>query len=247
MELCILALIIVFFFFLKRLDYSLAIILWYILFESSRFVVFKLSGSYFDLTIYSLRLLLHENATHEQNKVTQSRTLECEELDSSQAFVERLLEDSLAKLREEENDKDAFVRWELGACWIQHLQDQKKTEKEKKHSNDKPKNEMKVEGLGTPLKSLKNRKKTLDGSTTDLQTENIISAVDEVKNEAEETISTTESQLDIGASEDELMIKTLLSDAAFTRLEESDTGLHAKVMFDIYVSVYALSNVESGC
>ncbi|KAL8494916.1 hypothetical protein ACS0TY_019182 [Phlomoides rotata] len=185
------------------------------------------------LNINSLRLLLHESATHEQNKVIQSRTLECEELDSSQAFVERLLEDSLAKLREEENDKDAFVRWELGACWIQHLQDQKKTEKEKKQSNEKPKNEMKVEGLGTPLKSLKYRKKTLDGSTTDLQTENVRSADDEVKNEAEKTINMAESQLDRGASEDELMIKTLLSDAAFTRLEESDTGLHAKSLHEL--------------
>lgn len=210
----------------------LAIILWYILFDISYFLVFSLSGSYFDLVFCSLRLLLHENATFEQNKVTlHSR---CEELDSSQAFVERLLEDSLAKLREEENDKDAFVRWELGACWIQHLQDQKKTEKEKKPSNEKAKNEMKVEGLGTPLKSLKNRKKNLEESTTKLQIENIRSAADDVKDEAEKTINVTEPQLDIGASENELMLKTLLSDAAFTRLKESETGLHAKVAFHIY-------------
>lgn len=140
------------------------------------------------------------------------------------------MEDSLAELRDEERDLDAFVRWELGACWIQHLQDQKKTEKEKKPSSEKAKNEMKVEGLGTPLKSLKNKKKTLEGSTADQQNENVKPAADEVKDEAEKTLNVTESQLDIGANEYELMLKSMLSDAAFSRLKESETGLHAKVM-----------------
>ncbi|KAK6158874.1 hypothetical protein DH2020_006188 [Rehmannia glutinosa] len=186
------------------------------------------------LNINSLRLLLHENATPEQNKLTScSRTLECEEFDSSEAFVKRLLEESLTKLQEEETDRDAFVRWELGACWIQHLQDQRKTEKEKEPSNEKAKNEMKVEGLGTPLKSLKNRKKNSDGSNAELQTENFKSAADEVKDEAKKTINVTESQLDTGASENELMLKTLLSDAAFTRLKESETGLHAKSLHEL--------------
>ncbi|KAL9176377.1 hypothetical protein ABFS82_02G174900 [Erythranthe guttata] len=186
------------------------------------------------LNINSLRLVLHENATAELNKqIPHSQLLESEELDSSQAFVERLFEDSLVKLKEEETDKDAFVRWELGACWIQHLQDQKKTEKEKKPSNEKAKNELKVEGLGTPLKSLKNRKKNSDGSTAELPNENIRSAVDEVKDEAAKTINVSESQLDTGASEDELMLKKLLSDAAFTRLKESETGLHTKSLQEL--------------
>ncbi|KAK4411504.1 protein TSS [Sesamum angolense] len=157
---------------------------------------------------------------------------EGEEVDSSQAFVERLLEDSLTKLQEEEIEKDAFVRWELGACWVQHLQDQKKTEKEKKPSNEKAKNELKVEGLGTPLKSLKNRKKNSDGA--DLQPENFKSAAEEVKDDAEKTMANVnESHLDTGANEAELILKTLLSDAAFTRLRESETGLHAKSMHEL--------------
>ncbi|KAL0426121.1 UNVERIFIED_CONTAM: protein TSS [Sesamum radiatum] len=185
------------------------------------------------LNINSLRLLLHRNTTLEQNKLTlHSRTLEGEEVDSSQAFVERLLEDSLTKLQEEEIEKDAFVRWELGACWVQHLLDQKKTEKEKKPSNEKAKNELKVEGLGTPLKSLKNRKKNSDGA--DLQPENFKSAAEEVKDDAEKTMANVnESHLDTGANEAELILKTLLSDAAFTRLRESETGLHAKSMHEL--------------
>lgn len=153
------------------------------------------------------------------------------------------MESSLAELREEVNAEDAFVRWELGACWIQHLQDQKKTEKEKKPSNEKAKNEMKVEGLGTPLKSLKNRKKTLDGSTADLQNEKIISAADEVKDDAEKNMNVTGSQLEIGASENELMLKSMLSEAAFSRLKESETGLHAKVAFHVYGLHTCTSNV----
>ncbi|KAL1536010.1 protein REDUCED CHLOROPLAST COVERAGE 1-like [Salvia divinorum] len=182
------------------------------------------------LNIDSLRLLLHENATTEQNKASaHSRTSESEQLESSQAFVERLLQDSLEELRQEEHDLDAFVRWELGACWIQHLQDQKKTEKEKKPSSEKIKNEMKVEGLGTPLKSLKNRKKTLDGNTADQQNENLKSAADEVKDEAEKTLNVTESQLNNG----EVMLKSMLSDAAFSRLKESETGLHSKSLHEL--------------
>lgn len=192
-------------------------------------LVFTFGGSYFDLAFCSLRLVLHENATTELNKQT-PQVLECEELGSSQAFVERLFEHSLEKLQEEETEKDAFVRWELGACWIQHLQDQKKTEKEKKPSNEKTKNEMKVEGLGTPLKSLKSRKKNSDGSTTELKMVNVSSTTDELKDEAVKAINEMESQLDTGASENELLLRTTLSDAAFTRLKESETGLHTKVV-----------------
>ncbi|XP_075476247.1 LOW QUALITY PROTEIN: protein REDUCED CHLOROPLAST COVERAGE 1-like [Primulina tabacum] len=187
------------------------------------------------LNINSLRLLLHENEILKQNKLPQnSPLLKCDDLCSSQAFVERILEDSLSKLGEEETHTDAFVRWELGACWVQHIQDQKKTEKEKKISHDEAKNELKVEGLGTPLKSLKNKKKTSDKSTAVLQPEHFRSTADEVNDEVEKTVKiVTESQFDTETPEGELMLKTLLSDAAFSRLKESETGLHTKSVQDL--------------
>ncbi|KAH7864040.1 hypothetical protein Vadar_024934 [Vaccinium darrowii] len=180
------------------------------------------------LNINSLRLLLHKKEDSEHIKaVPCCKTLEREELNSSRAFVETLLEKSLAKLQEEELEGDIFVRWELGACWIQHLQDQKNTEKDKKTSSEKPKKEMKVEGLGTPLKSL-NSKKNLDGSNMKLQLENSKSAAI-VNGEAENTVSLSlQAQLETTANENELVLKSLLSDAAFTRLKESETGLHRK-------------------
>ncbi|GMP43789.1 hypothetical protein CsSME_00013018 [Camellia sinensis var. sinensis] len=182
------------------------------------------------LNINSLRFLLHKQAVSEDIRAApNSQTLECEELNSSQVFVERLLEKSLAKLQEEEVEGDIFVRWELGACWIQHLQDQKNTEKDKKPSSEKPKKEMKVEGLGTPLKSLKNSKKNSDGSNMKLQSDSSNSAVVVVNGEAENAISPSlQSQLETNANENELVLRRLLSDAAFTRLKNSETSLHCK-------------------
>lgn len=156
--------------------------------------------------------------------------MEHEEHSDSSTFVERLLEESLAKLEKEDPKADQFVRWELGACWIQHLQDQKNTEKDKKPSNGKARNEVKVEGLGTPLKSLKNKKKSEAGNVK--LHENSKTSVNGAIGEAENAISPClEPQLESNAIENELVLKRLLSDAAFARLKESETGLHCKVIF----------------
>ncbi|KAK6918224.1 hypothetical protein RJ641_016646 [Dillenia turbinata] len=157
-------------------------------------------------------------------------SLELEEVRASRAFVERLLEDSLAKLQSEEAGQDVFVRWELGACWIQHLQDQNNTEKDKKPSGEKAKGEMKVEGLGSNLKSLKNHKKKLDGSNRRMAFENAKSHNEGVSGEAEKVASAIESQLENNAHENELALKRILSDSAFKRLKETDTGLCCKSM-----------------
>ena len=139
-------------------------------------------------------------------------------------FVQKLLEESLAKLQEEDEKQDNFVRWELGACWIQHLQDQKNSEKEKKHSVQKAKNEMKVEGLGTPLRSLKKKKPVgISPVASDSSKSN--------SNGADPVLSSTETQQGTSPSDNELALKSILSDAAFTRLKDSDTGLHQKVGF----------------
>ncbi|KAL6963106.1 hypothetical protein U1Q18_038074 [Sarracenia purpurea var. burkii] len=143
------------------------------------------------LNINSLRLLLHKNEASEHIKAApNSQNLASEEINYSRDFVERLLEKCLAKLQEEEVAGDTFVRWELGACWIQHLQDQKNTEKyKKKLSSEKPKKDMKVEKLGTPLRSLKNGKKNSDGSSMKLHSETSMSTAVLVIGEAENDLS----------------------------------------------------------
>ncbi|KAG5231466.1 protein TSS [Salix suchowensis] len=186
------------------------------------------------LNINSLRLLLHKPTPSEHTKqMPNLQTSEFEELSASKAFVERLLEESLARLEEEVLERDHMVRWELGACWIQHLQDQKNTEKDKKPSTEKGKKpstetEMKVEGLGTPLKSLKNKKKS-DESNVKTQLENSRPASDGLSGAVEyATLASVESHLETDAKDNELALQQLLSDAAFARLKESDTGLHRK-------------------
>ncbi|KAI3711468.1 hypothetical protein L2E82_41577 [Cichorium intybus] len=174
------------------------------------------------LNINSLRLLLHKRTNSILPNLKKS---ESEELGTCRVLVEKLLKESLMKLEEESVEADKFTRWELGACWIQHLQDQKKTEKDKKASNEKVKNEVKVEGLGTTLRSLKNKKKELEGSTK---------AVDVVNGDVENSVlDFTESQLQANSTENENALKNMLSDAAFTRLKDSETGLHCKSLMEL--------------
>ncbi|KAK9280399.1 hypothetical protein L1049_014088 [Liquidambar formosana] len=105
--------------------------------------------------------------------------------------------------------------------------------KDKKPSSEKTKSEMKVEGLGTPLRSLKHKKKS-DGSYLKMQSGNSESHSDGISGEAENAISPTmQSQLETKAEENELALKRLLSDAAFTRLKESETGLHLKSLQEL--------------
>ncbi|KAG5141946.1 hypothetical protein JHK82_017641 [Glycine max] len=191
------------------------------------------------LNINSLRLLLHNTTPPENNKpMSQIQTFESEEFGASHAFLEKLIKESLAKLEEEEPGIDYFVRWELGACWIQHLQDQNNTEKDKKLSLEKAKNEMKVEGLGKPLKALKNYKKKSDSSNTNSATE-----YSKFNREAESPpFPSIESQLETTEAENELVLKRILSEEAFTRLKESGTGLHCKVKLS-----EKLSHVQSLC
>ncbi|MCE3214681.1 hypothetical protein HAX54_053037, partial [Datura stramonium] len=183
------------------------------------------------LNINSLRLLLHKKV---DNKVMHSKPSETEDTNCSQTFVKRILEQSLAKLEEEKIEGDSFIRWELGACWIQHLQDQKKSEKDKKSPVEKTKNEMKVEGLGIPLKSLKNRKKSTDGTNMESQSESFKSVADGVGEGFEKAVlKSGESQFETDTDQNQVILKALLSNAGFTRLKESETGLHLKSLEEL--------------
>ncbi|XP_059318217.1 protein REDUCED CHLOROPLAST COVERAGE 1-like isoform X2 [Lycium ferocissimum] len=172
------------------------------------------------LTINSLRFLLHEK---NDNKVMHSKSSESEEINPSRTFVKRIVEESLLKLQEQNIEGDSFIRWELGACWIQHLQDLKKSEKDKKAHTKKTKNEIKVEGLGIHLKSLKNRKQNK------LQSESFKSVADSVDGRSEKVVLPSgDSQCETDPNQNQLILKSLLSDDGFTRLKESETGLHLK-------------------
>ena len=185
---------------------------------------------YYFIVPFSLRLLLNTAQSENSRPVTHMQMFESEELGASCAFVERLIKESFSKLEKEELGLDNFIRWELGACWIQHLQDQNNTEKDKKPSLDKAKNEMKVEGLGKPLRALKNNKNKSDLSNPKVASENSKTLLACVNGESESALlPLVESQHESTAAENELVLKGILSEAAFTQLKESGTGLHCKV------------------
>ncbi|KAL9262358.1 REDUCED CHLOROPLAST COVERAGE 1-like protein [Drosera capensis] len=173
------------------------------------------------LNINSLRLLLHKGAAAEHQKSPiQAQGSENKSPIAAQAFVKNLLEDSLLKLEDEKVEQDNYIRWELGACWIQHLQDQKNNEKDKKPSSNKTKSDVKVQGLGTTLRSLKSKKVE---DTPPAQSESSKSQAN-----VDSAAPSMGSVLEATADDDELPLKRVLSDAAFGRLKDSETGLHQK-------------------
>ncbi|KAM3351544.1 hypothetical protein ACQJBY_023485 [Aegilops geniculata] len=189
------------------------------------------------LNINSLRMLLNEaNATGEKKLPTQSHRQE--ELTAAQNYAENLLKESLQNLEEEETDKQSFMRWELGACWVQHLQDLKKSDKDKKQGDGKEKKKMvdkavketKIEGLGKPLKALKHPKNAVDASGKGSSSGNksLTDATSSGENQKVNPSSVESPQGDCIASESEILLKDVLLDSAFTRLKDSETGLHQK-------------------
>ncbi|KAL9254531.1 REDUCED CHLOROPLAST COVERAGE 1-like protein [Drosera capensis] len=197
-------------------------------FPSTRMEVFdQPEGGANALNINSLRLLLHKRASTEPQKSAMLlQVSDDKKHTAAKAFVEKILGESLLKLQDEKLGKDDFIRWELGACWIQHLQDQKNNEKEKKSSLEKTKSETKIQGLGSPLRFLKSKKAE---GIAPLQSESFSSQGD---------ANSAASLLETDSNEDELPLRQMLSEAAFVRLKESQTRLHQKELIDLSQKYY---------
>uniref|UniRef100_A0A0E0LJT5 Clu domain-containing protein n=1 Tax=Oryza punctata TaxID=4537 RepID=A0A0E0LJT5_ORYPU len=191
------------------------------------------------LNINSLRMLLNDaNSTGEKKILNLPQNNKQEELIATHSFVENLLKESLQKLEEEESEKQSFMRWELGACWVQHLQDQKNSDKDKKQGGEKEKKkvvdksakETKIEGLGKPLKALKHSKNNVDVADkgSSLGEKSMCDGTSSGESQKIKPSSVELPQGESNASENESLLKDLLSDSAFTRLKDSETGLHQK-------------------
>uniref|UniRef100_A0A0E0AIX7 Clu domain-containing protein n=1 Tax=Oryza glumipatula TaxID=40148 RepID=A0A0E0AIX7_9ORYZ len=191
------------------------------------------------LNINSLRMLLNDaNSTGEKKTLNLPQNNKQEELIAAHSFVENLLKESLQKLEEEESEKQSFMRWELGACWVQHLQDQKNSDKDKKQGGEKEKKkvvdksakETKIEGLGKPLKALKHSKNNVDVADkgSSLGEKSMCDGTSSAESQKFKPSAVELPQGESNASENESLLKDLLSDSAFTRLKDSETGLHQK-------------------
>ncbi|KAL8242917.1 hypothetical protein R6Q59_013219 [Mikania micrantha] len=157
------------------------------------------------LNVNSLRMLLHKPST--------SSSSGSEDLQPAKILVKKVLEESLQKMEEEDSKNTKSIRWELGACWVQHLQNQASGKLDSKTAAE-AKSEPAVKGLGKGL--LKEIKKKTDDKSSKVEQEPA------TNNKTEDSGN---KELD---EEKEMMWRNLISEAAYLHLKESDTGLHLK-------------------
>ncbi|MCI06111.1 clustered mitochondria protein-like, partial [Trifolium medium] len=134
------------------------------------------------------------------------------------SFVKKVLEESFLKLKEEDTRHSKSIRWELGACWVQHLQNQATAKTEPKKAEE-AKLEPSVKGLGKQGGLLKELKKKIDIRNSKVEQGNDI---DINKPDA------TQQEFERQCEEKETIWRKLLSDAAYSRLKESKTDFHLK-------------------
>ncbi|XP_022731941.1 protein TSS [Durio zibethinus] len=176
------------------------------------------------LNVNSLRMLLHKSTT--PTSAQRSQNVDFENLHSARASVRKVLEDSLQKLQNEPSNNSRSIRWELGACWLQHLQNQSSGKNESKKNEDvKP--EPAVKGLGKQGALLKEIKKKTDikGGKTEQSKE--VSSENSLDMSKKSEVS-NQKDLQKRDEEMEMLWKKLLPEAAYLRLKESQTGLHLK-------------------
>lgn len=178
--------------------------------------------------LFSLRLLLHKSSIPQSSSTFQRlQSGDFENLRSARSLVRKILEDSLLKLQEEPSKQTKSIRWELGACWVQHLQNQASGKTEaKKTEETKP--EPAVKGLGKQGALLKEIKKKTDVKTSKNEEGKDVSVSNNV-DMSKKSDSNNQKDMDKKDEEMEIIWKKLLPEAAYVRLKESETGLHLKV------------------
>uniref|UniRef100_A0A0E0JY29 Clu domain-containing protein n=1 Tax=Oryza punctata TaxID=4537 RepID=A0A0E0JY29_ORYPU len=172
------------------------------------------------LNVNSLRMLLHKPCIQPSGGVQRLQSSTPQESEYSTNFVRKIMTDSLQKLECEAPRETRPIRWELGACWVQHLQNQT-SEKADTKKNEETKDVPTVKGLGKQFGQLKEiKKKTDEKSGKSASTKENTSA----NTDDAQTVNSSSTKED-----NEAILQRWLPEAAFQRLKESETGLHAKV------------------
>ncbi|KAI5441207.1 protein REDUCED CHLOROPLAST COVERAGE 2 [Lathyrus oleraceus] len=172
------------------------------------------------LNVNSLRMLLHKSSTPQSSNAAGQRvqSTDIDNSHSARSFVKKVLEESFLKLKEEDTIQSKSIRWELGACWVQHLQNQA-TEKTEPKKAEETKLEPSVKGLGKQGGLLKELKKKIDTRNSKVEQGN---GIDTNKPDA------TQQEFERQSEEKETIWRKLLPDAAYSRLKESKTDFHLK-------------------
>ncbi|KAI3715095.1 hypothetical protein L6452_22062 [Arctium lappa] len=175
------------------------------------------------LNVNSLRMLLHTSSTPSSSGAVQRvHSVDVEDLHSAKAVVWKVLVESLQKMQEEDSTNTKSIRWELGACWVQHLQNQASGKSDSKTAVE-AKVEPAVKGLGKGL--LKEIKKKFDDKSSKVEQEVATSNSRDTNNKLDDSGNIEAAKLD---EEKETLWRKLLPEASYLRLKESDTGLHLK-------------------
>ncbi|KAI4380533.1 hypothetical protein MLD38_006711 [Melastoma candidum] len=179
------------------------------------------------LNVNSLRMLLHKSSTPQSS--CPGQRLQCsdsESLRSARLLVRKVLEESLLKLQEEPVKGNRTIRWELGACWVQHLQNQASGKNDSKKAEE-AKKEPAVKGLGKQGGLLKELKKRTDvkGNKPEQGKESALIN----GNDNDKSNGVNQNEHDKQEEEKRMIWKSLVPEAAYQRLIESETGLHLKL------------------
>ncbi|EXB57988.1 hypothetical protein L484_001739 [Morus notabilis] len=180
------------------------------------------------LNVNSLRMLLHKSSSPQLSSTVQKlQNSDYENLHSARSSVRKVLEESLSRLQEEPAKHMKSIRWELGACWVQHLQNQASGNTDGKKTEE-AKLEPAVKGLGKQGGLLKEIKKKIDVKSGKTEQGKEVLAGNNLDDNKTSDAS-NQKEMEKQEAEKETMWRKLLPEAAYLRLKESDTRLHLKV------------------
>ncbi|CAL9215101.1 unnamed protein product [Arabidopsis halleri] len=169
------------------------------------------------LNLNSLRVQLRRSHSVRISGENQPTLLDSDDLESYRCIVQDLVKVNLTKLEEKRVSSVRPIRWELGSCWVQHLQKKETDVCGKPATNDET--ELSIKGLGKQFKVLKSKSKKSESISTVKEKEKDI-RLRELNGEAD----LGQKSIDGHFTE----LKELLSEEAFSRLQETGTGLHLK-------------------
>ncbi|XP_021750054.1 protein TSS-like [Chenopodium quinoa] len=178
------------------------------------------------LNVNSLRMLLHKPLSPSSTSPQRSQSTDQEELRSGRSLVRKVMADSISKLEAESTKTVKPIRWELGACWVQHLQNQASGKAESKKTEE-AKVEPAVKGLGKQGVLQKEIKKRIDEKHNKNEHSKEVTAENGL-DMSKKSDGSDQKELEKLAAERESLWKKLISEAAYLRLKESETGLHLK-------------------
>ncbi|XP_042486363.1 protein TSS-like, partial [Macadamia integrifolia] len=173
---------------------------------------------------HSLRTLLHQSFV-----ANYQSPLSDDDPEAARCLVRKVINDSLTKLEGELAVTERCIRWELGSCWVEHLQKyDTPVSNSSKNIVEENGAELDVKGLGKQLKVLKKREKKTDGIAEDSSSTGIMFTGE----------STDLEDRKKGKHNGDTDIKKLVPEAAFLRLQNTGTGLHQKSLDELIEMAY---------